>query len=96
MVKAAPHTTPNPITFAPGVHPSAVVDPTAKLGARVSIQPYAVIEAGVSIGDGTIIGRITNNGTMAFSGTARLVGKVANNPGGPVPGLGQIYRVEVQ
>ena len=47
---------PNPITFAPGVHPSAVVDPTAKLGARVSIQPYAVIEAGVSIGDGTIIG----------------------------------------
>jgi UDP-3-O-[3-hydroxymyristoyl] glucosamine N-acyltransferase len=47
---------PNPITFAPGVHPSAIVDPTAKLGARVSIQPYAVIEAGVSIGDGTIIG----------------------------------------
>ena len=47
---------PNPITFAPGVHPSAVVDPTAKLGARVTIQPYAVIEAGVSIGDGTIIG----------------------------------------
>ena len=47
---------PNPITFAPGVHPSAVVDPTAKLGARITIQPYAVIEAGVSIGDGTIIG----------------------------------------
>jgi UDP-3-O-[3-hydroxymyristoyl] glucosamine N-acyltransferase len=47
---------PNPIKFAPSVHPSAIVDPTAKLGARVSIQPYAVIEAGVSIGDGTIIG----------------------------------------
>src|SRR6266705_2572541 len=47
---------PNPITFAPGIHPSAIVDPTAKLGARVSIQPYVVIEAGVSIGDATVIG----------------------------------------
>src|SRR6266536_5691772 len=28
---------PKPITFAPGVHPSAIVDSTAKLGARVSI-----------------------------------------------------------
>ncbi len=34
----------------------SIVDPTAKLGARVSIQPYVVIEAGVSIGDATVIG----------------------------------------
>src|SRR6266566_4665306 len=47
---------PGPISFAPGIHPSAIVDPTAKLGARVSIQPYVVIEAGVSIGDATVIG----------------------------------------
>jgi UDP-3-O-[3-hydroxymyristoyl] glucosamine N-acyltransferase len=47
---------PKPIEFQPGIHPSAIVDPGAKLGARVSIQPYAVIEAGVSIGDGTVIG----------------------------------------
>jgi UDP-3-O-[3-hydroxymyristoyl] glucosamine N-acyltransferase len=47
---------PKPITFAPGVHPSAVVDPNARLGARVSIQPLAVIEAGAEIGDDTIIG----------------------------------------
>ena len=30
---------PKPITFAPGIHPSAVVDPSARLGERVSIQP---------------------------------------------------------
>ena len=47
---------PKPITFAPGIHPSAVVDPSVQLGNRVSIQPLAVIEAGAQIGDDTIIG----------------------------------------
>ena len=39
-----------------GVHPSAVVDPSAKLGEGVSINANAVIEAGAEIGDGTVIG----------------------------------------
>jgi UDP-3-O-[3-hydroxymyristoyl] glucosamine N-acyltransferase len=47
---------PQPITFTPGIHPSAVVDPSAQFGDRVSIQPLAVIEAGAQIGDDTIIG----------------------------------------
>ena len=47
---------PQPITFAPGIHPTAVVDPSAQLGERVSIQPLAVIEPGTKIGDDTIIG----------------------------------------
>jgi UDP-3-O-[3-hydroxymyristoyl] glucosamine N-acyltransferase len=47
---------PKPITFAPGVHPTAIVDPSAKLGNAVSIQPHAVIEANVAIGDNTVIG----------------------------------------
>ena len=47
---------PQPIRFAPGVHPTAVVASDAKLGARVSIQPHAVVEAGVVIGDDTVIG----------------------------------------
>jgi len=47
---------PKPITFTPGIHPSAVVDPSVQLGDRVSIQPLAVIEAGAQIGDDTIIG----------------------------------------
>jgi UDP-3-O-[3-hydroxymyristoyl] glucosamine N-acyltransferase len=47
---------PKPITFAPGIHPSAVVDSSAQLGQRVSIQPLAIIEPGAKIGDDTIIG----------------------------------------
>ena len=42
----------NPLTRQPqGVHPSAVVAPGAKLGARVSIGPGCVIGEGASIGD---------------------------------------------
>jgi len=47
---------PKPVAFTPGVHPSAIVDPTARLGKRVSVQPHAVIEAGARIGDDTVIG----------------------------------------
>lgn len=47
---------PPPVRFAPGIHQTAVIAPGVKLGANVSIQPYAVIEEGVSIGEGTVIG----------------------------------------
>ncbi len=47
---------PPPVRFAPGVHPSAVVAPGAKLGEGVSVQPCAVIEEGAFIGAGTVIG----------------------------------------
>ena len=47
---------PEPIRFTPGIHSTAVISPQAKLGARVSIQPYAVVEAGAVIGDDTVIG----------------------------------------
>jgi len=47
---------PKPITFAPGIHPSAIVGSSVRLGERVSIQPHAVIEDGSEIGDDTIIG----------------------------------------
>jgi UDP-3-O-[3-hydroxymyristoyl] glucosamine N-acyltransferase len=44
------------VVFTPGVHPTAVVSPDAQLGARVSIQPHVVVEAGASIGEDTVIG----------------------------------------
>ena len=47
---------PGPIQFAPGIHPTAIIAPGTELGQRVSVQPYVVIEAGVSIGDDTVIG----------------------------------------
>ena len=39
----------------PGVHPSAVVAPSARLGARVSIGPGCVVGERVSIGDDTCL-----------------------------------------
>jgi len=39
-----------------GIHPSAVVDPTARIGQGVSIGALTVIEAGASIGDGAVLG----------------------------------------
>ncbi len=39
-----------------GVHPSAVVDPSATMGQGVSIGPLAVIEAHAVIGDGVLVG----------------------------------------
>lgn len=42
--------------FEGGVHPSAIVDPSAEIGANVTIGPLAVIEAGAKIGDHSTIG----------------------------------------
>jgi UDP-3-O-[3-hydroxymyristoyl] glucosamine N-acyltransferase len=47
---------PKSITFAPGIHPSAIVGSSVHLGERVSIQPHSVIEDGSEIGDDTVIG----------------------------------------
>lgn len=46
-----------PAAFAPGIHETAVIDPTATLDrSRVSIGPNAVIEAGAKIGNEVEIG----------------------------------------
>lgn len=42
--------------FAPGIHPSAVIDPAAELGADVAVGAMAVIGAGARIGAGSVIG----------------------------------------
>ena len=38
------------------IHPTAVIDPAARLGSNVSVGAYSVIGAGVEIGDDTWIG----------------------------------------
>ena len=38
------------------VHPTAVVDKRARLGANVSVGPYTVIDGDVEIGEGTTVG----------------------------------------
>ena len=64
---------PKPITFAPGIHPSAILGSNVQLGERVSIQPHAVIEAGSKIGDDTIIGAGTYIGHETTIGSACLI-----------------------
>jgi UDP-N-acetylglucosamine acyltransferase len=38
------------------VHPTAIIDKRAKLGANVSVGPYTVIDGDVEVGEGTTIG----------------------------------------
>jgi UDP-3-O-[3-hydroxymyristoyl] glucosamine N-acyltransferase len=64
---------PKPISFPPGVHPTALVDPSVKLGARVSIQPYAVIEAGTVIGNDSVIGAGTYVGHETIIGDQTMI-----------------------
>lgn len=53
-----------------GIHPTAIVDPTATLGAGVSVGPYCVIEAGVHIGNGSRLGAqsIVGSGSVLGAG----------------------------
>jgi len=64
---------PNPISFPAGVHSSAIIDPSVKLGNRVSIQPHAVIEAAVSIGDDTVVGAGSYVGHESVIGASCLI-----------------------
>jgi UDP-3-O-[3-hydroxymyristoyl] glucosamine N-acyltransferase len=57
--------------YASGVHETALVDPTAKLGDGVSVGPFAVIGAGVAIGAGSVIG------AQVFIGQSTIIGQGA-------------------
>ena len=44
-----------PLKPTPGIHPSALIAPGANLGHDLAIGPYVVVEAGTTIGDGSVI-----------------------------------------
>jgi UDP-3-O-[3-hydroxymyristoyl] glucosamine N-acyltransferase len=44
-----------PAGFEPGIHPTAVVDPSAKIGAGAHIGPYVVIGPEVEIGENAVL-----------------------------------------
>ena len=52
---AAPLLSPPPPVREPGIHPTAVVSPEAKIGEGVHIGPFTVIERGAEIGDGSVV-----------------------------------------
>jgi UDP-3-O-[3-hydroxymyristoyl] glucosamine N-acyltransferase len=66
----------------PGVHPSAVVDPAARVAPDAAVGPQAVIEAGVEIGPRAVIGA----GSIVMQGArigadSQLVARVTVYPG---------------
>jgi len=81
-------------SFPPGIHPSAVVDPTAQLGERVYIGPHVVvgprcvIGAGSAIGTGSVLGsdvmlgeQSTIHGNVTLSDKTRIGARAIIHPG---------------
>jgi UDP-3-O-[3-hydroxymyristoyl] glucosamine N-acyltransferase len=56
-----------------GIHPTAVVHPSAKIGSSVSIGPHAVIDQSVEIGDHTTISPFVYVGAHSKLGTHCLL-----------------------
>jgi UDP-3-O-[3-hydroxymyristoyl] glucosamine N-acyltransferase len=44
-----------PLPYAPGIHPTAIVHPTAKIGRNAHLAPYVVIDENVEIGDHAVL-----------------------------------------
>src|SRR5436190_21345492 len=44
-----------PLRYAPGIHPTAVIHESAKIGARASVGPYVVIDREVEIGADAVL-----------------------------------------
>jgi UDP-N-acetylglucosamine acyltransferase len=62
----------------PPIHPSAVIDPAARLGENVRVGPFSVIGAEVEIGDNTVIGpHCSVTGPTRIGRDNHLVGHVA-------------------
>ncbi|XDA99880.1 UDP-3-O-(3-hydroxymyristoyl)glucosamine N-acyltransferase [Sulfitobacter sp. LCG007] len=87
--------------FAAGIHPSAVIDPTAELGEGVSVGPFTVISAGARIGARSVIGPqcfIGWNATLgedaflreqvSIGARARIGARFIANPGARIGGDG--------
>jgi UDP-3-O-[3-hydroxymyristoyl] glucosamine N-acyltransferase len=72
---------PQPVLPA-GVHPSAVVDPSATVAASAHVAPMAVVEAGATIGERAVIGAGSVVGANAVIGAdTRLAARVTLYPG---------------
>lgn len=56
MALILPMLDPKKLRFESGIHPTAVVDPTAQIGQNVSMGPYAVVGANAVIGDNCLLG----------------------------------------
>ncbi|MEP5177512.1 UDP-3-O-(3-hydroxymyristoyl)glucosamine N-acyltransferase [Marinobacter alexandrii] len=57
----------------PGIHPTAVVDPDARVAETASVGPNAVIEAGVVVGEQVVIGAGSVIGARAQIGASTVI-----------------------
>lgn len=57
-----------------GVHPSAVVHPSSILGKEVRVGPYAVIEEGAKVGEGSVIYPFAYIGKEVIVGEGCIIG----------------------
>ena len=81
---------------APGVHPTAIVDSSVKLGAGVHVGAYAVIEKGSEIGDGAIIEAQTFIGENCRVGAATHIYPQVTLREGTIVGKGCILHCGVR
>jgi len=44
-----------PLRYAPGIHPTAAIDPTSTIGKNAHIGPYVVVDQHVEIGDNAVL-----------------------------------------
>jgi UDP-3-O-[3-hydroxymyristoyl] glucosamine N-acyltransferase len=59
--------------YSKGIHPSAVIDPSAEIGEDVSVGAFCVIGAGARVGDGTVIAPQVYVGTNSIIGAHSLL-----------------------
>jgi len=60
------------------IHPTALVDPAARLGEGVEVGPFTIVHAGVELGDGSVVGSHCELGHPAAAGD---VGPLRVGPG---------------
>ena len=73
FAKAVERFAPKPASFAPGIHPTAVIAEGVELGEGVSIQPHAVLEPGAKVGAHSVIGAHVYLGHGAIVGSECLI-----------------------
>ena len=56
-----------------GIHPNAVIDPSAKIGASVATGPFCVIGPDTQIGDGTVLAEHVSIGSGAVIGAGSIL-----------------------
>lgn len=64
---------PPPVRPEPGVHPGAMIDASASIGAGVSIGPFVVVEPGAAIGERTVLAPFVYVGAAARIGADCLL-----------------------